>query len=56
MFKIKDLLTFLTSEYTVTEYHNDPVSYIKVELPDFLVDEKKESEFWSNVMKLPTVK
>lgn len=56
VYKISDLLVFLASEYNVTEFYNDPIAYIKVEMPDFLADSNKENEFWSNLKKLPSVK
>ena len=56
VYKMEYLLAFLAAEYSVTEYNNDPISYIKVDMPDFLANEKKENEFWLNLRSVPIAK
>lgn len=55
VYELKDLLTFLIDKYLVTQYADEPIPYIKVDMPDFMTEEKKEQEFWEALAAVPKV-
>ena len=55
LYQMEDLIDSLKNEYEVVEIKNDPISYVKVQIPDLTKNTKEYKRYWNLLSNIPTI-